>query len=176
MIFLILFLSIIICGGGIFLFYKFKLPQIKLQRENKEGLLVFKILYSEDMYGIWDEDTESLLVLRTIHNDNEISFIPIFDNTQSIYSLFDKKMNPWKSSYKVIKISRNKLIAEKISDLQLDMININGRFFIDINRFTTIEENFYKSIIEERISSNGIIIGEDIFNAIEGNYAYIELE
>ncbi|MBQ3421600.1 MAG: hypothetical protein IJH34_08005 [Romboutsia sp.] len=175
---LILILFIAFCGIGLFLFYKFLLPYLKVdkEKEKKESLLLFKTLYNQDLYSVWNEHTQSFLILKTIFEDNEIEFVTLFDNTQSVYSLFDRTTNPWKPHYKLIKISRNKLIAEKVNDLKVDAININGRFFITMDRFALMERNFYKSIIEERISSNGITIGEDIYNAIEGDYFYIELK
>lgn len=175
---ILLLIFSLFCGVGAFIFLKLILPTINGDREleQKENLLLFKVLYNEDIYSIWNSNTESFLILKTILDEKEIEFIGLFENPQSVYSLFDRSTNPWKSSYKIIKISRNKLLSEKIYNLEIDTININGRMYMEVEKFEKIERNFYKSIIEGRISSGGITIGEDIYNAIEGDYFYIECE
>ena len=169
---------LVICCIGLFIFLKFIFTNIKEKRESEQidNLLLFKILYSKDIYSIRNTNTEDFLVLKTIEDNMDINFIGLFDNTQSVYSLFDRSTNPWKNNYKIVKLSRNNLISDKVSSLDVNAININGRIFMDINKFENSERNFYKSIIEGRISANGISIGEEIYNSIEGDFFYIECD
>ena len=154
------------------------LPKINMQKEEeyKENLVLFKILYSNDMYSIWNTNTQDFLVLKTIEDNQEKRFVGIFDNPQSVYSLFDRSTNPWKSSYKIIKISRNMLMSQKFKHLDLQGISINGRTIMNIDKFINAEIKFYQSIIDGRLSSQGIEIGEEIYKTIEENYIYIQLD
>lgn len=178
MVFIILFMIFFMILSVVlaFIFLKTIFPNLQKAKKQEEGenLVLFKILYSENIYSIWNTNTDNFLTFKTIVNGEEKQFLGLFDSPQNVYSLFDKGVNPWRNSYKIVKISRNKLLSEKFCELKLDCININGKLFMDYYNFEKAEKDFYRSILDGRLDGSGLTIGEDIFNAVEGEFFYIE--